>query len=228
MSDSNKNYDIILNNLKSRSRHKQDIYKITCEVFDGFKNSVEQIAGRLQEDVKKISDLVTVEYRELNDFECMLKISGDILIFSMHTNVFMVNPKSYIYKTDYVKEDPVRAYCGVVHIHNFLADSIKYNRTKDLGYLVARVFVNKDKHFFVEGQGQLGFAYEAFPKNVFTEQTYEDIVGLAINYSIEFDLLAPDYEQVQAVTLKDKQLQYGNSGYQTDKVLGYKFSSELE
>lgn len=228
MSDSKKNYDIILNNLKSRSRNKQEIYQVTCEVFEGFKNSIEQISGRLQKDVKKISDLVTVEYRELNDFEFMLKVAGDVLIFSMHTNVFLVNPKSYIHKTDYVKEDPVRAYCGVIHIHNFLADSVKYNRANDLGYLVARIFVNKERHFFTEGRGQLGFLYESFPTNVFTEEVYKNIVELVINYCIEFDLLTPDYEQIQAITLENKQLQYGNSGYQTDKLLGYKFSSELK
>ncbi|HYH55775.1 MAG TPA: hypothetical protein VD772_04140, partial [Anseongella sp.] len=120
-----------------------------------------------------------------------------------------------------------RAYCGVIHVHNFLADSIRYNRINDTGYLVARIFVNKERHFFVEGRGQFSFLYEDFTRNVLSKAVIEGIVELAINHSIEFDLVAPDFEQIQAISLMDKQLEYGNSGYQTDKQLGYKFSAHL-
>ena len=43
--------------------------------------------------------------------------------------------------TSYVKEDKNRSYCGVIHLYNFLADSFKYNRLNDVGYLIGRVFI---------------------------------------------------------------------------------------
>jgi hypothetical protein len=42
-------------------------------------------------------------------------------------------------------------YFGVVNVYNFLSDSFRYNRERDLGYLVARIFLNKEGHFFVQG-----------------------------------------------------------------------------
>ena len=50
----------------------------------------------------------------------------------------------------------------MINIYNFLADSFKYNRLNDVGYLVGRVFLNKDLHYFVEGKRQLGFLYNDF------------------------------------------------------------------
>ena len=45
----------------------------------------------------------------------------------------------------------------MINIYNFLSDSFVYDRERDLGYLVARVFLNKEGHFFVQGKKQLGF-----------------------------------------------------------------------
>lgn len=219
------NYKAILDNLKGKAALKQVIYKEVLHVFSELVASMEKLGGKLKEDIVDIED-VELETREINPFEFMLKFGSDVLIFSMHTNVFFVNPAHFIHRTGYVKEDTSRAYCGVIHIHNFLADSIKYNRSNDTGYLVARIFVNKERHFFVEGRGQFGFLYEDFTANVLDKLVIDNIVELAINHSIEFDLIAPDFNQIKAISLADKQIQYGNSGYQTDKQLGYKFSAE--
>lgn len=219
------NYQAILGNLKGRAALKQAIYKEVCGVFRELIASLETLSGKLKEDIAEVQD-VEVELREINPFEYMLKFGSDVLIFSMHSNVFYVNPTHFIHKTAYVKEDNFRAYCGVIHIHNFLADSIKYNRTNDTGYLVARIFVNKERHFFVEGRGPFGFLYEDFTTNKLDKVDIDNIVELAINHSIEFDLVAPDFENIKAISLMDKQLQFGNSGYQTDKQLGYKFSAQ--
>lgn len=219
------NYQAILDNLKGRAALKQDVYKEVCQVFKELVASLEVLSGKLREDIAEVKD-VELELRELNPFETMLKFGSDVLIFSMHTNVFYVNPAHFIHKSAYVKDDNSRAYCGVIHVHNFLADSIKYNRINDTGYLVARIFVNRERHFFVEGRGQFGFLFEDFTNSVLVKPLIDNIVELAINHSIEFDLIAPDFENIQAISLMDKQLQFGNSGYQTDKQLGYKFSAE--
>ncbi|QEC53463.1 hypothetical protein EDD80_103219 [Anseongella ginsenosidimutans] len=219
------NYEAILKNLKGRAALKQAVYKEVCQVYKELLSSLEMISGKLKDDIAEVKD-VEIELREINQFESMLKFGSDVLIVSMHSNVFYVNPAHFIHKTGYVKEDNSKAYCGVIHIHNFLADSIKYNRTNDTGYLVARIFINKERHFFVEGRGQFSFLYEDFSESVLDKLVIDNIVELAINHSIEFDLVAPDFEHIKAISLMDKQLQYANSGYQTDKQLGYKFSAQ--
>lgn len=221
------NYQVILGNLKGRAALKQAIYKETCNVFKELLSSLEVLSTKLKADIAGVEN-VQLELKELNQFESMLKFGSDVLIFSMHTNVFYVNPAHFIHKTTYVKEDNSRSYCGVIHIHNFLSDSIKYNRTNDNGYLVARIFVNRERHFFVEGRGQFAVLYEDFTANTIDKVIIDNIVELAINHSIEFDLVAPDFENIKAISLMDKQLQYANLGYQTDKQLGYKFSAQAK
>src|SRR3546814_158357 len=221
------NYQAILDNMKGRAALKQVVYKEVHKIYKEMVESLETLSGRLREDISGLEE-VEVELRELNPFEAMLKFGSDVLIFSMHTNVFYVNPAHFIHKNAYVKEDNSRAYCGVIHVHNFLADSIKYNRVNDTGYLVARIFVHKARHFFIEGRGQFGFLFEDFTNSILNKPLIDNIVELAINHSIEFDLVAPDFENIQAISLMDKQLQFGNSGYQTDKQLGYKFSAQEE
>ena len=79
-------------------------------------------------------------------------ISIGIAVVMAVVAVVMVNSYLQREKQKYVKEDKMRSFCGVIHVYNFLNDSFKYNRLNDVGNLVARIFVNKDKHFFVEGE----------------------------------------------------------------------------
>ena len=66
----------------------------------------------------------------------------------MHTNTFSFDKSHQIWNSSYVKEDEYKAYCGVINVYNFLSDSFKYNRANDLGYMIGRLFINKEKHFF--------------------------------------------------------------------------------
>lgn len=225
---SEENYKIILENLKNKAYLKQQIFKITEGFFQDFKEVIAGIAEKLGKDVEKDTELVKIEYKEINEFEVRLKFSGDTLIFTMHTNVFYINPNNFVHKTDYVKSNPARAYCGVIHIHNFLSDSIKYNRVNDKGYLVGRVFINSEKCFFAEGKGQLGFLFESFGQSQLDKQIIESLVQVAMNETIEFELYTPEFAQIQSITLENKLLTYSNSGVQTDKSIGYKFSDQLE
>jgi hypothetical protein len=78
---------------------------------------------------------------------CELKAAGDLIIFHMHTNVFKLDQSHSLWKSSYLEEDEMRGYFGLINVYNFLSDSFKFNREGDLGYLVARIFLNKDGHF---------------------------------------------------------------------------------
>src|SRR5690606_28562898 len=123
---------------------------------------------------------VEISFSDNGDFEVQLKFSGDVLVMSMHSNVFGFAPEHAVNQLKYVKDDPDRKYCGIIHIHNFLADSLKYNRTEDMGYLIGRIFINKDAHFFVDGQSQLGFLFNSFWKGKINSEQITEIIELAI------------------------------------------------
>ena len=217
--------ELIVAALKEKSSVKQDIFNITKSVFEDFKRNLNQLHLDLNSEVEQFDERVGLTYKETGDFEAEIKFSGDILVFSMHTNVFNFDNQHEIYTTDYVREDKTRSYCGLIQIYNFLADSFKYNRYDDIGYLIARIFVNKEKHFFVEGKRQLGFLYNDFSNAVINDVYIKAIIESAILYSIEFDLLVPPYEAIKQISVREMKSLTAEAGIRTGKRLGFQFSS---
>jgi hypothetical protein len=221
-------YKHILTLLENKASVKQQIFKTTSAVFNQFKQVLNEICLDMQADFAGKSQLVEISYSDCGDFEVQLKFSGDVLILSMHSNVFCFPPEHEVNKLKYVQEDPYRQYCGIIHIHNFLADSLKYNRGSDVGNLIGRIFINKEEHFFVDGQSQLGFLFNSFHKGKLQKEQIRKILELAIIYCMDFDLLTPPFENVRFISLEEKQYMGSTSGYPTSKQLGYKFKAELE
>jgi len=222
------NYQEILNKLASKASLKQAIYRSTAEVFGAMKSVLSKIAAKLYQDYTAKDPSVEVSYKEINQFESHLKFSGDMLMISMHSNIFNFATGHSILQSDYVKKDEDLSYCGVIYVHNFLADSIKYNRLSDEGTLIARVLINKEKHFLVEGEGTLGFLYDDFSANIVNEVILADILERAMLICLNSDLLLPPFAQVKDVTLHQKQSLIAASGYPTGKRLGYLFNSEIQ
>ena len=185
-----------------KSTVKQQVYENTRLTFTILKKVLNQLEKDYIKAVKgKVPDMVLPQYHDRAPFEVEFKLGGDLLIFSMHSNVFEFDDKHPVWKTKYIEKDSLRSYCGVINIYNFLADSFKYNRVNDLGYLVARIFVNKDKHFFVEGKRQSDEVVKDFAIDTISPGLVRQIVETAIQYSIEFDLLLPVYDQVKVATV---------------------------
>ncbi len=222
------NYQLILQKLENRASLKQKIYRNTVDVFAITKKVLSKLASRLHQDYSLSDPSVEVAYKDTHQFEAELKFSGDMLLLSMHSNVFNFEEGHRIYSSSYVKSDPCLSYCGVIYIHNFLADSIKYNRLADEGTLVARILINKEKRFIIEGEGQLGFLYEAFSEKEIDEEVLTEILELAILNCMETDLQLPAYDSVKDITLYQKQTILAASGYPTGKRLGYLFKSEIQ
>lgn len=222
------NYAKIITELEHKASLKQAIYRNTTEVFELLKKQLNKTAGRLKTDYQSKDPSVEIDYKENNKFEVQLKFSGDMMVVSMHSNVFNFETGHSVFQTSYVKEDPSRSYCGIIYIHNFLADSIKYNRLADEGSLIARLLINKEKHFLVEGEGALDFLYQDFSANLVTEETLTDIIERSILFCLASDLIIPPYAQIKEVTLNQKQSMLAASGYPTGKHLGYQFKAEIE
>lgn len=221
------NYQQIIGNLECKASLKQEIYRNTLEAFGIAKKSLSKLASRLYHDYTLKDPSVEIVYKDTSQFEAELKFSGDMLLLSMHSNIFTFEGGHRIFQSSYVKNNPFMSYCGVIYIHNFLADSIKYNRLQDEGTLIARILVNKEKRFIVEGEGQLGFLYEAFSDNEVNEEVLTNILELTVLDCLDTDLQLPPYAAVKDITLNQKQSITAASGYPTGKRLGYQFKAEL-
>ncbi len=206
---------------------KQEVYHKTINSFALLKEVLKEMAEDYTEKLKgKVAENVLPVYQEKGLFEAEFRIGGDLLIFSMHSNVFVFNREHPMWKLDYIKANPLNAYCGVFNIYNFLADSFKYSRYEDLGYLVARIFVNRENHFFVEGKRQSSELVKDFGADELTKQYLKEIIETTIQYAIDFDLLVPPYDQVKIATVEQMNAEINHSRIQTGKRLGFKFNSD--
>ncbi len=217
----------LLEALVIKSNVKQKVYENTFITFNILKKVLKQLETDYLSKIKDAIPAVSLPvYKERGPFEAEFKIAGDLLIFSMHSNVFEFDDKHPVWKTAYIKDDPLRSYCGTINIYNFLADSFKYNRANDLGYLVARIFVNKENHFFVEGKRQADEVVKDYAMDTISPGVIRQIVETAIQYCIEFDLLVPPYDQVKMATVDQMNQKMSNSKMITGKRLGFSFNSD--
>jgi hypothetical protein len=209
-----------------KSSLKQKVYANTLKIFGDFKEVIREIYEESVEKVSKHPDNLLFKVEERGNFELKFTFGSDVLIFLMHTNVFEFPRDHIVMKTSYVKEDVNRSYCGVIRIYNFIADSFKYNRINDIGYMIGRVFVNKDFHYFIEGKRELGFLYSNFVDKVIDLESIRKIVESAINYTIKFDLLTPPFDTVKEVSVLDMKNTLDNMKLRTGKRLGFRFQGD--
>ncbi|MDA9563317.1 hypothetical protein N9R81_01420 [Flavobacteriales bacterium] len=220
--------ELIVAQLRKKSCMKQDVFQNTTKHFEQLKKVLSEIADDLKIKMAKSDQRIEIEYRSRGKYEAELRFAGDVLIFQMHTNVFSFDENHSIHKSSYVKEDELRAYCGMINIYNFLADSIKYNRYNDSGYLVARLFLNREDHFFVEGKPQFGYRYNDFMNKTLSLDILKDIIQATILYTLDFDLLTPPYEHMKEITVHEVHELTNEMKIKTGKRLGFQFESDSD
>lgn len=215
----------ILSSIINKSTLKQRIFDNTFTTFNELKDVLFEIASELDDELDgRLDKRVRIEYRDRGKFEAQLQIASDLLIFQMHTDVFEFDSNHIIWQNGYVQNDRNNSYCGVINIYNFLSDSFKFNRNADEGYLIGRIFINREKAFFVEGKRQTLVRPMSFGKAYISRESLISIMESAINYAINFDLLMPPYEENKRVTVDQFNTKMDNSKFITGKRLGYDFN----
>ncbi len=214
----------LFNNLINRGVLKQKVYSNTLESFQLFKAEILKLKEEYA--IQPDSEKIPFEFFDRSEFEFELKFAGDILVFLMHTNVFEIPRHHDLMRTSYIKNDKTRSYCGIIHIYNFLADSFKYERENDLGYLIGRIFINHEKHFHIEGKKEIGMIYNNFEQSILNQEAAHEVVTSAIEYTINFDLLIPPFETVMMVSVADIQKHTQSISMRTAKRLGFKFEAD--
>ena len=215
----------ILDAIVKKSTLKQQIFDNTFSTFNELKETLFELDSEIDDELDgKLDRRVRIEYRDRGKFEAQIQVASDILIFQMHTDIFEFDSNHIIWQNSYVQENRDNSYTGVINIYNFLSDSLKYNRSADEGYLVGRIFINREKCFFVEGKRQTLVRPMAFGTRKIDRDALVDIIETAMNYALNFDLLMPPYEENIRVTVDQFNTKLDNSKFTTGKRLSYDFS----
>ena len=211
-----------------KSDLKQQVYRATKETFELFRATTREMMELFREQARREGRDVHFEFTDHGDFEFEVKFAGDVLVFVMHSNVFEFSRDHQVMKSTYIREDKRRSYCGVIRIYNFLADSFLYNRDQDLGYMIGRVFVNSEKHYFIEGKRELGMLYNNFNTSLISSDSVKSIVESAIEYTTNFDLLTPPYDEVKLVSVGEMRSDLDKKSLVTGKRLGFRFQADTD
>jgi hypothetical protein len=226
MSDQNDKKLEIIGILKEKSQLKQRVFDNTFESFCSIKEVLRAMSKDINSQLGGVDPRVRLEYTDRSNFDAQIKVAADILLFSMHSNIFQFDREHPAWKTPYIQKNKYNAYSGIINIYNFLADSFRYSRLDDLGYLIARIFINHEKQYFVEGKRQMGMLFTNYGNEEISRQSLQLIISTAIQYSLEFDLLVPPYDTVKIATVGQAEAKIQHSRVITGKRLGFQFNSD--
>ncbi len=188
--------------LKSKSSTKQQTYRQLQSVFDQLEKQSKRLCKEiLDQYVNKDQDIV-LEVSKPHDHEFRFTFAGDMLVFVLHTNIVSFGPEYFYNKTAYVQQNPNRKYVGQINVYNFMADSIRHNRLKDPGYLIARIIINHEGKFFIEGERPVQLLGETISENKITENDIYLIVLNMVSLAIKQDLFIPPLEKIKSITLQ--------------------------
>jgi hypothetical protein len=222
MTESSDPLEHIQHLLESKSSAKQVTYKNLLTSFDLLAKEANRIITELKKRVKPGDEDVTVDFKIINEHEFQVKLAGDLLVFVLHTNVVTFADEHPLMKSNYIQEKEINRYFGQIMIYNFMSDSIKFNRMNDPGYLLARILINHENRFLVEGEGPLGFLYNMISPAAISEMKLNNMVKQALKIAIENDLMAPPFPDVRFITLFQKNEKTQELG--AGQKIGFKMS----
>ncbi|MDO7853750.1 hypothetical protein [Hymenobacter convexus] len=215
--------DQIFEGLKQKSVAKQAIYRNTLAAFDCLRLVSQELVVELTRKLTPLDSSVVIEYRSINDMEFHIKFSGDLLVFVMHSNVVTFPDDYGPMPSAYVGQDFRRRFFGHIMAYNFMADSIKYQRLNDPGYLVGRLLVNIENHYFLEGVQQLELPDNDMSDNIIKPETMRLFVESAMIAAVNNDLVAPLLPEIQRISVKQK---VENQQVSRGSKVGFSFSHQ--
>lgn len=190
--------------LESKSTAKQVTYKLLLTAFGLIAKESERVVNELKKRVRAGDEDVTVGFEKVNEHEFHVKLAGDLLVFVLHTNIVTLMDNHPVMQDSYIRQNEVNRYFGQIMIYNFMSDSLKFNRVNDPGYLLARLLINHEGRYVIEGDGQLAALANKISGEPITEVELNVVVKLALTLAIENDLMAPPFPDVRFITLHQK------------------------
>ena len=199
--------------LISKASLKQKVWKNAIQFFNGLKKAAEEVIEELKGSDKNYENS-RLEFKPVSDFEFHVYFGSDLVVYSLQTNIITFSSTHYLMQNKYLQQDTELTFFGQILIYDFMADSQLYNRTEDTGYLLARILINRENHFMIEGVRDLHYLFTGIEKSEVSKENYSLLIHKSLAVAIDSDLLAPDFKQLQFITLgarmkADRELGHG-------------------
>lgn len=188
--------------LVTKSTVKHHTYKNLVNYFDLFEAESSRLIGLLKKEREQHEEDLSLNVERKGENEIHLTIAGDTIVFIKHTNIITFSDDYHYNQTPYVNENPSRKFLGQINVYNFMADSIRYSRINDPGYLIARILINNEGRFFVEGEKPMSFLYGNISPEPLSQKTLQHLIFLMIQVAIEQDLVIPPFADIRVITLQ--------------------------
>ena len=216
--------NLIAQGLREKSSAKQAIFRATQAAFTLLRQVSQQLCLELTQKVTTNADAsVKIECLPVNEMEFHIRFSGDLLVFVMHSNIVTFPDDFEPLNTPYVEADFRRRFFGHIMAYNFMADSIRYQRLNDPGYLLGRLFINIDSHYFLEGVQQLELPGHDMGTNLVTAESLRLFVESAMIAAVNNDLIAPPLPEIQKISVKQK---LENQQVSRGSKVGFSFTAQ--
>ncbi|MFM9027445.1 MAG: hypothetical protein ACKOQ6_05570 [Bacteroidota bacterium] len=218
--------DKIIALLSDKVALKQSVSDLSKDVFSELKTELKNLFDELRIVTRKNGQQIPIEFTDRSPYQAEALIGDDYLVFILLPTVATFDNDHEIWKTSYVKDNPNNSFVGKVYVYNFMADSFTFNRPGDQGILIGRIFVNKDRHFFVEGKKQLGLRFNDFSNAVLDRASIREILEAVVLHSLDFDPFAPPFDKVQMISVAEVQESTIQTRIATGKRLGFRFQAD--
>jgi len=216
--------NLIAQGLREKSSAKQAIFRATQAAFTLLRQVSQQLCLELTQKVTADADAsVKIECQPINEMEFHIRFSGDLLVFIMHSNIVTFPDDFGPLNTPYVAADFRRRFFGHIMAYNFMADSIRYQRLNDPGYLLGRLLINIDSHYFLEGVQQLELPGHDMSASTVTAESLRLFVESAMIAAVNNDLIAPPLDDIQKINVKQK---LENQQVSRGSKVGFSFSHQ--
>ena len=215
---------LIAQGLSEKSSAKQAIFRATQAAFTLLRQVSQQLCLELTQRVTTDMDAsVKIECQPINEMEFHIRFSGDLLVFIMHSNIVTFPDEFGPLNTPYAEADFRRRFFGHIMAYNFMADSIRYQRLNDPGYLLGRLLINIDSHYFLEGVQQLELPDHDMSASTVTAESLRLFVESAMIAAVNNDLIAPPLDDIQKINVKQK---FENQQVSRGSKVGFHFAHQ--
>ncbi len=204
MSLQNDPVDTIRTLLETKSTAKQITYKNLLQAFQTLQADARQVIAEIKKKARPGDQDVTTDFMPVNEHEFQVKLAGDLLVFVLHTNIVTFQENHPVMQSEYIRQQNINRYFGQIMIYNFMSDSIRFNRINDPGYLLARLLINHEGRYVIEGDGPLAQLGQKVSDNPITDLELTNLVKISLALAIENDLVAPPFPDVRFITLHQK------------------------
>ncbi|MCB0516644.1 MAG: hypothetical protein R2798_12705 [Chitinophagales bacterium] len=186
--------------LRNNHAAKQKVFHLCLGIFDKMRYMTQQITEAINQSIEDVA-WVSAEFMDKGEFEFQVRLSGELIVFSFHSNIITFPENHVINANPYIKENELRSYFGVFLAYNFLNDAIKYNRLHDQGYLIARMFVNIDEKYYIEGVRQLNFLHPNVAENDLHDEMLFAFISSCFLAALQNNSVVPDFESEKVINI---------------------------